>query len=317
LNTPAKSVINSPESPLVVWRLLDGKTGHEAQSEGLVTALGQIRVVECHDVAVPGRFEALWDWVLGRCRLGMDLPDPHLLVCAGHRTHFALLTARRARGGRSIVLMRPSLPQCWFDLCLIPAHDGPRERDNIIVTEGVLNTIGRAEAASLEKGLVLVGGPSAHHNWDAEAMLEQIRTVAQDSVEVQWVLTTSRRTPPETVAALLALAEPNLEVVPAEATPPGWVGEQLQACGLVWVSEDSVSMVYEALTAGVRVGLLEVPTKGKRSRVVGGVASLVDSGRVVSYSNPLPDLAGCKPSDKFNEAKRCATAILQKFNSLS
>jgi mitochondrial fission protein ELM1 len=303
--------------PLVVWRLMDGKAGHEAQTAGLVQALGRMRAVECHDIEMPRRREMLRDWIRGRCRFGGDLPDPELLLGAGHRTHVALLAARRARGGKAVVLMRPSLPQCWFDCCLIPEHDQPRRRDNVIVTQGVLNTIQSAKAASPERGLILIGGPSEHYGWDSNAMIQQVRSVVLASDAIAWNLTTSRRTPPETEVALVDLDLPNLRVEPVAQTPRGWVGDHLAGCGLVWVSEDSVSMVYEALTAGAKVGLLEVPTKGKGSRVARGVESLLKAGRVLSFAEPLPSLAGQKPLDGFNEAERCAAIILEKFNSLT
>ena len=299
--------------PLVIWRLLDGKAGHESQTAGLVAALERAGVVNCHDIVVPRRRFALKDWIQGRCRFGADLPDPQLLLGAGNRTHVALLAARRARGGRAVVFMRPSLPQCWFDLCLIPAHDRPPERANVIVTQGVLNTVERATSASLEQGLILIGGPSSHYGWDATALLKQVESVVGESSGVAWTLTTSRRTPPETTAALLSLQAANLKVIPVAETPDSWVGEQLQQCALVWVSEDSVSMVYEALTAGARVGLLEVPTKGTGSRVAGGVASLVKAGALTPYAEPLPDLVGHKGAQGFNEADRCSAALLEKF----
>ncbi len=302
------------EPPLVVWRLLDGKAGHEAQTAGLVQALGWMRAVECHDIEVPRRRELLRDWIRGRCRFGADLPDPELLLGAGHRTHVALLAARRARGGRAVVLMRPSLPQCWFDFCLIPEHDQPRRRDNVIVTQGVLNTIQPAEAASPERGLVLIGGPSEHYGWETDAMIQQVRTVVQGSDAITWTLTTSRRTPPETEAALVDLDLPNLKVEPVAQTPRGWVGDRLNECGLVWVSEDSVSMVYEALTAGAKVGLLEVPAKGNGSRVACGVAELEQAGRVSRFANPLPELLTQDPQDCFNEAGRAAGVLLERFD---
>ena len=314
LSVAKKSVNNEATSPLVVWRLLDGKAGHEAQTAGLVQALGRMRAVECHDIEVPRRRELLRDWIRGRCRFGGDLPDPELLLGAGHRTHVALLAARWARGGRAVVLMRPSLPQCWFDFCLIPEHDQPRRRDNVIVTQGVLNTIQPAEAASPERGLVLIGGPSEHYHWETDAMIQQVRTVVQATDAITWTLTTSRRTPPETEAALVDLDLPNLKVEPVAQTPRGWVGDRLNECGLVWVSEDSVSMVYEALTAGAKVGLLEVPAKGNGSRVARGVAELEQAGRVSRFANPLPELSTQGSQDCFNEAGRAARALLERFD---
>lgn len=299
---------------LTVWRIIDGKPGHEAQSAGLVSALGRLRAVDCHDLPALGGRVAFRHWLSRSFPEGAELPDPDLIIGAGHRTHPTLLAARRARGGQAVVLMRPSLPDCWFDFCLVPAHDRPQKRKNVIVTQGVLNGIHSAENASIECGLILVGGPSAHYRWDAEGLLDQIRQVVEVDRTVRWVLTTSRRTPESTELRLLALEEPNLEVVPLAKTATGWVAERLQECGLAWVSEDSVSMVYEALTAGARVGLLKVPSKGGHSRVARGVEALLDSQQVVRISTSVQDLRLLPTqTEPFHESDRCAKLILNSL----
>jgi hypothetical protein len=52
--------------PLVVWRFVDGKAGHEAQTFGLVQALARRRTVECVDFVAQGRAKAVWSWLTGR-----------------------------------------------------------------------------------------------------------------------------------------------------------------------------------------------------------------------------------------------------------
>ncbi|MCH8840089.1 MAG: mitochondrial fission ELM1 family protein [Planctomycetes bacterium] len=44
----------------------------------------------------------------------------------------------------------------------------------------------------------------------------------------------------------------NLTIVPHKETSSSWVSEHLANAARVWVSADSVSMVYESLTNGVR-----------------------------------------------------------------
>lgn len=297
---------------MVVWRIIDGKPGHEAQSAGLVAALGRSRKVDCRDLPALGGWAAFRRWLSGDFPEGAALPDPDLIIGAGHSTHATLLAARRACGGRSVVLMRPTLPGCWFDFCLVPEHDGRGGADNVIVTQGVLNAIEPAVNASMERGLILVGGPSAHFDWDTDGMLEQVRRIVEADRSVSWILTTSRRTPEATLVELVRMSEPNLDVVPFERTARGWVAERLGECGLVWAGEDSVSMVYEALTAGARVGLLKVPKKGNGSRVARGMASLLEGGRVVRFADPVPDLRVLDlAAESFNEADRCGKLLLE------
>jgi mitochondrial fission protein ELM1 len=118
----------SPQRPLTLWRITDGKPGHEKQTLGLCQALLRQHEGRCFDVDVCR--QPLLNWLMGRFPAGRSLPPPDLIIGAGHHTHFAMLAARRAFGGRCVVLMRPSLPLAWFDLCLIPRHDHPPVQAN-------------------------------------------------------------------------------------------------------------------------------------------------------------------------------------------
>ena len=98
-------VKHKPEPSRVVWRFSDGKSGHDNQSLGLVDALQRRTRIHSYDIPVqPG---AALDWLIGRFPAGSLLPDPWLIIGAGHATHLPMLAARRARGGRTAVLMRP------------------------------------------------------------------------------------------------------------------------------------------------------------------------------------------------------------------
>ena len=265
-----------------------------------------------HDIAAPPARAALGWWLAGIFPPGAGLPDPDLIVGAGHATHAALLAARRARGGRAVVLMRPSLPLAWFDLCVIPAHDRPPARPNVLVTRGPLNPLAPGERRG-EEGLVLVGGPSAHHGWDGAAVLAAIGEVLAREPGRPWTVTTSRRTPPEFAEALRAALAGRARVVPWQETGPGWLPERLARAAVAWVTEDSVSMAYEALSAGAAVGLLPVPRRGRAGRVVRGIDELVAAGLAVRLADWLAGAALRPPAEPLDEAGRCADWILTRW----
>ncbi len=177
--------------------------------------------------------------------------------------------------------MAPSLPRTIFDYCVIPEHDNPLPGRGLFITRGVLNPLGSDGEHMEQRILFLIGGPSCHFDWDGEGLARHIRQLVESSPESEFTLTTSRRTPDNFVEQLGGVSA-NLAVVPWRETGVGWLGEALSRCGSAWVSEDSVSMVYEALTAGVAVGLLPVPMKGD-SRVAAGVAGLISEGVVMSF----------------------------------
>lgn len=295
--------LSSSTKRLILWRLLDGKPGHEKQTLGLSAALARQIPCAIHDIPAPPGGRALIAELTGRFPPGDGLPDPDLILGAGHRTHWALLAARRARGGKTIVCMKPGLPLACFDLCLIPRHDRPPQRANVIETWGALTNITPGGSHAEERGILLIGGPSPHFGWDNAAIAGQIRDLLAQTPEIRWTLTTSRRTPATFLAEIGNLP---LDIRPVETTPPGWVETQLAASSLAWATPDSVSMVYEALTAGCRTGTFHLAAK-PGSRVATGIAELIRAGRVSASpaQHPAPQ--------PFDESARCAKAILQRW----
>jgi hypothetical protein len=122
----------------------------------------------------------------------------------------------------------------------------------------------------------------------------------------------SRRTPPGFLDSL-AVGVPGLAVHPHGGTGPDWLARQLAAAVEVWVTEDSVSMVYEALTAGARVGVLPMPRRRVRSRVSRGLEQLVAEGYVTRYSDWCESRVLSPPPVRLAEADRCAALILSRW----
>ena len=297
---------------LTLWLITDNKPGHRSQLQGLAQALAARTAVEAHWIDAPPGRSALWQWLGGRFPTGAGLPDPDFILVAGHRTHLAGLAARRARGGRLIALMRPSLPLGCFDLCVIPEHDKPPARANVVATRGVLNTARPSMEREADKGLFLIGGPSKHHGWDTAGLLGQIDAILAATPAMHWTLTTSRRTPADTEAALLALRQRGVDVRPVRDTPPGWAMAQVARSAQAWVTEDSVSMVYESLTAGAATGLLEVPRLGE-TRITAGVAQLQREGFVTTFADWQREGSLPVPPTRLCEADRVAEIVLSRW----
>lgn len=282
----------------------DGKPGHRNQSMGLAEAIARRTSVEISEREPMGRFEAL------RLFLGGALPQlddcPDLLIGAGHDTHLTLLALRKLYRVPAIVLMKPSIPMGFFDLCLVPEHDQPPKRPNIIVTKGALNRM-RPGTKQPGTGVVLIGGPSKHFNWDETGILAQVRALLEHA-QRNWLIGSSRRTPACTEQALSELCGDRF--VPAAATGPDWLPQQLARAEVCWVTQDSASMVYEALTADCRVGVLPL-TGDTDSRISKGVEQLTAQGMVVRA--PDWSMTGLTASGiVLNEAERCAEEVLRR-----
>ncbi|MCB1131145.1 MAG: mitochondrial fission ELM1 family protein [Verrucomicrobiae bacterium] len=297
--------------PFHLWVVCDGKPGHENQSLGLADAIGRRVSTEIHRISLAGN-----RGFASKLRAALDaartLPKPSLVLSAGHSTHPSLLLLARKSNAPCIVLMKPSLPLGWFDLCIAPEHDFPdgTDRRDILLTRGALHRVTPGDGERKGK-LILVGGPSKTHGWDAAGLIEMLAPATDRG---GWQLSDSRRTP----ADFLEMAReklPGVEIISHHDTPPGWVPRTLAAAKEVWVTEDSVSMVYEALGSGARVGLLPVPRRDHESRVLRGIDSLVDSGFVTPYSKWRQTQRIEAPPSLLNEADRCAEIVVARFLS--
>lgn len=229
--------------------LSDGKQGHLNQSLGLAQALiakagGAVETVDLQGLSLLGKIRKVVS--------GSDTPRPDLFISAGHATHIPLICARHHFKTRAVLCMKPTLPCTFFDLCLIPRHDLRPGRDytdtGIFPTHGALHPMRPDPSIPKDITLILIGGPSKDFDWDDEAMLNQLSDISINTPG-NIVLTTSRRTPTG-FAEKIQTAVPEITVVPVEETQPGWVARHLAHASATWVSQDSVSMVYEALGAG-------------------------------------------------------------------
>jgi mitochondrial fission protein ELM1 len=274
---------------------------------GLAEALARATPAAIVTLPALPAWHAWLAWLLKRAP-DRELPQPDLIVGAGHATHMTLLAARRARGGRTVVLMKPSLPRRWFDLCILPEHDGVSADVHTLVTEGALNRIRPAATLDTHHGLMLIGGASPHFEWDSDAVQVQIRGILSGTPDMQWTLTTSRRTPDDFLTQLTP--HPKLSIVPHTATPPGWLLEQFARCGGVWVTPDSASMVFEALTAGADVGVFDLPVN-PRSRVGWAIAHLADAQRITRFTYWCAHGRLHPNLHPLAEADRCANWILK------
>lgn len=298
---------NEPDRRPVVWRLLDGKAGHESQTAGLCHEL-KLRM-DCELIDIPlhprsGPMQALAIWPYHK---GHRISKPELIIAAGHQTHLWLLFMAWRTGAKSIVLMKPSLPLSWFDLCLIPVHDDVDDTlENVELTLGALNALKYENDKDTAKTFLMVGGPSKRHGWDEKELLKEIRTVLSTTPDKQYLITDSPRTPAHTSRELTKLHQENCSYFPFSETHREWFIEQLQSSGELWVTEDSISMIYESLTANGCVHVLTTP-RLREDKITSSLDKLYQDKHLLSFANWQQHELPIKI--QLNESARCAGII--------
>ena len=248
---------------ITIWSILDGKVGHEKQSLGVVDSLARLRKLDCREFHCKSRHIGLLNWMLGRFPLQSNQSKPDIILGAGHSTHLDVLAAKKAHGGKSIIVMKPSLPLAFFDLCIIPRHDNPPARKNIIISDMPLPSVNSNRPINKNLGIFLIGGPSRHFKWSNQQIIEKIVAILADKSNegMKWKLSNSRRTPQSFLDELGKRNLKELELLNCNDTPSDWVERQLSTCHQAWVTQDSYSMICEAANLCTRVGVIEITAK--------------------------------------------------------
>lgn len=308
LDTPSALVYAAPllnDWVLVLLSLCcvtDDKPGHKSQVDGLLKALSERRETRTQwlNIHQPNRLTAPVD----------------LTICAGRLTHIPALKTRWRYGGQVVCLSKSWIPRWLFDLNVLPRHDGVPERNNVWLTAGSMNAIEASSQSDPNRGLILIGGPSANHGWDQASILEQLRLLVARTPNVHWTVTTSRRTPAQFAAllndsvSLTGDTMSQIELVPFECTDRQWLLQQYANCGNIWVTEDSVSMVCESLSCGAVVGVFEVP-RLKQGRVSGNLDSWIADGHVITlHTLQTAGLPTTPKHPPLQEASRIAERLL-------
>lgn len=301
----------------------DGRPGHEKQSRALVTALSRYFTVETNWVmvtkpSVSFHIVKLICYFLGWGSRQKQTNPGGLIIGTGSATHLPILHQKKSSGARAVICMSPpSYLLSRFDLCCIPSHDNVTEKENVFLTTGPPSLCVDQGVHSLFKGLILVGGPNAETDgWYENSIAEAIKQILEVHKSIEWKISSSPRTPTKTEKMLNQFCDQHEHATfyTYQETMQGWVEAEYAACKTVWVTADSVSMVFEALSAGCRVGIIPVQWKCNTNKFVKSIQILEEQGRVFSLTKGLDQKVNDTPEPELlNEADRCAREIIRRW----
>ncbi len=316
--------------PLTIVAYFDGRPGHEKQTRSIMQALAAITATNAvHKKVQVASAAYVKNWakyVLSSLRifkLSRFFGPADLIIGTGTHTHIPMLLEKDARmklAGekvRVVTCMSPdALLRSKFDLCCIPAHDDPPRRKNVFVTQGPPCRQLFEKRHGSDRGLILVGGvDKKSHTWNSRILVEQIEAITQQDPSMQWTISSSPRTPEETCRDLesMAVSMEKLVFYRSKDTPPGWIEEQYALHETVWVTADSISMVYEALSNGCAVGVLPVEWLQQDNKFQKSLNILHEKKMIVYFNEWQAGANMAVPPEPLNEAERCAREILRRW----
>jgi mitochondrial fission protein ELM1 len=282
----------------VCWVLTTGEAGMRTQALGLAEAVGLPLIEKRITLRAP------WTWLPGAVPLPLSVfgaagnrlapPWPRLVVSCGRRSVGAALAVKRASGGRTLAVhvQNPKSALSKFDLVVAMEHDGVGG-PNVVAIRTALHNLtperlaeaGRTWTTRLKPDGrpflgALIGGDSARYRFTPEITAQLLRVLrnAAERHGMRVVVTPSRRTGAATRNALAELfteGTPGLLWDGAGDNP--YAGILALADRLV-VTSESVSMISEALAAGVPVHVL--PLEGHGQRHAAFLAKIADAGLI-------------------------------------
>ena len=214
----------------------------------------------------------------------LNFADFDLFVGAGSTTYYALKFYARRYAKPSVALMYPKGYRKDFSVIIAGAHDRPKLRANLKISPVSLSFSRPQGLYKPQRKSIgfIIGGPNSCFEMGDE-ILKQIEDVRAQFADCEFALTTSPRTPQATESALAKLGWNYSVIYSREPVNP--IGDFLAQCEWVFISEDSVSMISEAVSNGsASVAILSLKRKDAHNKFDDFISALVSTGYARRYS---------------------------------
>lgn len=291
-----------------IWGVTDGSAGMASQVRGVGELLarrtnGKFIIKQARRVPpfcwLPGWFYFYALKSLDKTSDILSPPYPDILISSGRRSVAIALAIKCASAGKTklVHLQSPRIRADYFDLVVAMQHDN-LHGDNVISTFAALHHLTNEKLAaaaadyaneimqtSQPRLLICIGGSTHAYKFSyqrCKTMLAQINAVIQKYHGGLWV-STSRRTGAENIAEITAHFKNQQVYTGGERNPYlAW----LSACDSIAVTDDSVSMMSEALFLGKPLYIIRMP-EHKNTKPAAFADDLLARGLASEFVSPL------------------------------
>ena len=311
------------QGTVTIGAFFDGRPGHEKQTLGILEQLKKKVDIDVVSIQVSKeKFSKQLNQWLNYLLKYSTQPNPALSQCdlligTGTHTHLPMLSQKRLYRIPVVTCMSPAKSlQPKFDIIFAPTHDHIADTQNVFRTIGPPNQNRNEKKHRDDRTLILIGGvdPKSHH-WESERIIADVEKLLSHEPHSQVTVSSSPRTPQETILGLAQLAEreEQMSFFDYRDTPSGWVEQQYRESKKVWVTGDSISMVYEALSSGCLVGIIPVKWRRQNSKFRISEKYLIKNEMVIELGSYLEGKSRWDRKVYLDEASRCADEIMRRL----
>lgn len=286
-------------------------------------------------------------WAQGRLRSLRFFFDPEtqrrlletsadFVISAGSSLVPLNLCLAKDSRAKTIVMMKPSFPFNLFryDLLVVPAHDQgivPDRAFRVLLTPSRTEECDFANAAekirkdlrdpSRIKAAVFLGGSAHHFVMDLERIEKIFASIERAAKRIgDYVVTTSRRTPPSVESFLKATLARHpscqLLVLASEDKRSEVAAGMMALAEILIVTEDSISMISEAVASGKKVIVVTfdsegLPKKHRRFKEMLVRQSAVVTARPEELEEKMRELMHCEMPPLFKTEQEALQSRLQ------
>lgn len=302
------------------WVITEGMIGTENQCLGIAEALGLTPKVIKIGLRQPWKSLSPWLGLESKLTFTSKLtsPWPDLVIASGRKSIAAARYIKKKSNGKSFVVQvqNPKTNLNQFDLVTAPFHDDLKG-ENVITTHGAPNRLTPEKLASAKqlfaplfehmpkpRVAVLIGGNSKTHTLTQDITNTLIAQL--NGLNASLMVTCSRRT-----------GEHNQDLLQSQLNLENsyfWngTGDNPYLGMLAWadyilVTEDSVSMLSDAATAGKPVYVIDLEGQSKR------FDTCHQHFRDIGISRPFDGNLEAWTYSSISDAKTVAQAIKDKL----
>lgn len=281
--------------------LSDGKTGHLRQSQAVANILTEqlkkrgitpeVKIIEIdfkNNFAKPfaallallfkkrhlkGYLHYLYNGIKESSLKEMINSEADFVVSTGSSLSSLNYILSSEKSAKAIVILKPGiLASSRFDLVVMPQHDQPPKRDNLVITQGAPNLINKEYLESQRQALLagfpdlslspktkigfFTGGDTKKYVLSQEVVREILIVMKKicEEFDLELLTTTSRRTSTGVQDILKNeirdFTRSKLLIIANENNHPSAVGGILSLADVIVVSGESISMISEAAASG-------------------------------------------------------------------